>query len=336
MTSPFVSHGDELHLSNRGQLELLRAMVERGVPLRTTARGFSMTPFIRDRDVITIAPLDGREPHVGEVVAFTRFDTGQMVIHRVIAHANGRWLIRGDHSAQADGVVAAEQLLGRVVRVERDGRPVHLGLGEQGVWVAALSRRGGLTTLWSALHLPRRAAASALRCAQGFPQYRSAGGRLAPSVEVATATPAEWKTVQRRLNPLGAEAAPTMDVNVIDWVAKRGGKVIGFVQYVYRPDDDAAWGGHWLFALTVWGVFRGLGVGEALTRQVIDTALSRGGEELLLAVYEDNARAIRLYRKLGFEHVTRPGLELLLAQEKAQAGRRRVIMRKCLGGKQVS
>ena len=291
-----------------------------------------MAPFIRDRDVLTIAPLGGREPDVGEVVAFTLSDTGHLAIHRVVARVNGGWLIRGDNTAQADGVVFGEQLLGRVVRVERNGRGVRVGLGEERVWIAALSRRGNLTALRSVLRLPRRTAACALRCAQGLPQYRSAGRRLARSVEVAKATPAEMVTVQRHLDPLDPDAAPAADANVTDWVAKRDGKVIGFVQYVCRPDADTAWGGHWLFALTVWARFRGFGVGEALTRQVVECARSRGAEELLLAVYEDNTRAIRLYLKLGFEHVTRPGLEPELALEKAQFGRRRVVMRKRLGG----
>ena len=333
MTSPFVSHGDELHLSNSGQLELLRAVVERGVLMRTTARGFSMTPFIHDGDVLTIAPLGGRQPEVGDVVAFTLSDTGRLAIHRVIARPNGGWLLRADNAAQADGVVPGEQLLGRVVRVERNGRRVCLGLGRERALIAALSLRGGMTILRSALCLPRRAAATALRSAQGLPRYRSAGRRLARPVEVSRATPAESASVRRHLNPLGVDATPTADANVTDWVAKRDGKVIGFVQYVCHPDTDAAWGGHWLFALTVWGRSRGLGAGEALTRRVIEHARARGAEELLLAVFEDNDRAIRLYRKLGFEHVTRAGLEPALAEEKAMSGRRRVIMRKRLGEK---
>jgi hypothetical protein len=55
-SSPFVSQGGELRLSNPGQRELLRAVAERGAALCTTVRGFSMSPFICDEDVLTIAP----------------------------------------------------------------------------------------------------------------------------------------------------------------------------------------------------------------------------------------------------------------------------------------
>jgi ribosomal protein S18 acetylase RimI-like enzyme len=86
----------------------------------------------------------------------------------------------------------------------------------------------------------------------------------------------------------------------------------------------------------VWGRFRGLGVGEALTSQVLEYARAGGAHELLLGVYEDNERAVRLYLKMGFEHITRPALEPVLAQETASAGCRRVVMRKRLSAEQAS
>lgn len=50
----------------------------------------------------------------------------------------------------------------------------------------------------------------------------------------------------------------------------------------------------------------------------------------LREVYEDNLRAIDLYRKLGFEMYTNPDLETRLEPERAASGRRRVAMRKRL------
>jgi ribosomal protein S18 acetylase RimI-like enzyme len=330
VTSGFVSRGEELHLSNLGQLELLRGMTERGVPLRTAARGSSMAPFIRDRDVLTIAPLNGVDPRVGDVVAFTLTDAGILSIHRIVARTSRGWLVRGDNAAQADGAVTADQILGRVVRVERNGRDVHLGLGGEAAWLAALSRGGGLTlarTLW---RLPRHVASASLRRAQGWATYRAAGRRLRLPVEIGPANAAELSAVQLRLNPFGSVPAQAPDPDVTDWVARRGGKVIGYVQYVYHPEAHAPWTGHWLFALTVWEGYRGLGVGEALTQQVLDEARGRGASELLLAVYEENKRAIRLYRKLGFEIVTLPALEVELDSEKVHSGRRRIVMCKRL------
>jgi hypothetical protein len=132
--------GGELHLSNLGQAELLRAATERGVPLRTRARGFSMSPFIRDEDVLTIAPMNGRAPRVGEVVAFVHPDSGRLAIHRVIARVAAGWLARGDNCPKPDGVVPPGAILGVLIRVERDGRHARLGLGAEGWLIAWLQR----------------------------------------------------------------------------------------------------------------------------------------------------------------------------------------------------
>ena len=138
--SPFVQRGGELHMSNRGQAELLRAAIEHGVPLRTRARGSSMSPFIRDGDVLTIAPTDGCVPRIGDVVAFVRPDTGRLAVHRVIARVDAGWLVRGDNCPRPDGVVLRGAILGVLIRVERDGRHARLGLGAEARLIAWLQR----------------------------------------------------------------------------------------------------------------------------------------------------------------------------------------------------
>jgi ribosomal protein S18 acetylase RimI-like enzyme len=328
--SAFVGTGGELRLSNLGQLELLRGVTERGVPLRTSVRGFSMSPFIRDRDVLTIAPLDSRDPRPGEVIAFTLPGSGRLAVHRVVARRGAGWLVRGDNCPEADGVITRDEMLGRVVRVERGGREVRLGLGAQGAWIAALNRGEALTRLRAFSRLPRRTAASALNRAQSFAVYRAVAGRLAPRVEIVDANEADLAAVQRHLNPLSMLGRREPDPCVTEWVAKRGAKVVGFVQLVYHPESHAPWLGYWLFSLTVWRQYRGQGIGEALTRRVIAHAQREGATELLLVVYEDNVPAIALYRRLGFVGVTLAALEPSLAPEKRESGRRRIVMRKLL------
>ena len=145
--SAFSAPGGELHLSNQGQLELLRGMRERGAALRTPVRGWSMTPFIRDGDVVTIAPIGAVGPRLGEVLAVELTQGSLLVIHRIVRRAGRGWLLRGDNATAPDGVVPPEQVLGRVVRVQRRGREVRLGLGRERVMIAALSRAGALTRL---------------------------------------------------------------------------------------------------------------------------------------------------------------------------------------------
>jgi len=336
--SGYVSDGGELSLGNPGQLELLRAMAERGVPLRTAVRGFSMAPFIRDGDVVTIEPL-GADPDVGDVVALAFPENGRMALHRVVERRGDLWLVRGDNCLRPDGVFERAAFVGRVARVQRGGRDVHLGLDEHAAWIAALSRRGWLPRLRAARLAPRRAAARVLHTAQGRPVYRRAGRRLAPRALIREATPADMAAVSARFGVLVTRPprdegrrpdAPTSQ-ECTRWVAVVGSGVVGFVELVVRGAGAGPSAGAWLHSLTVWTPYRGLGVGETLTREVLARAAACGAPELLIVVSADNTPALRLYDKLGFAPTTVPALESLLAAEAARTGRCRITLRAAAG-----
>jgi len=138
----FDRHGDELPLSGPALAQLLDAVLQRGAPFRFCAKGWSMSPFIKDGDVITVSPLGERAPAIGDVVAFQHSDRGRLVVHRIVGSRNNTYAIQGDSLPQADDVVQPAEILGRVVRVERNGRPVRLGLGPERVLIALLTRSG--------------------------------------------------------------------------------------------------------------------------------------------------------------------------------------------------
>ncbi|MBN1629043.1 MAG: GNAT family N-acetyltransferase [Thermoleophilia bacterium] len=330
----YVSSGGELPLSNLGQLELLRGMMERGLPLRTRVLGFSMMPSIRDGDFLTIAPIGDLEPRMGEVVAFVPAGTERLILHRVVGRQESGWLVRGDNCSESDGLIAREEILGKVVRVEREGCDVGYGLGRGGPAVAWLSRAGMLRALRGASRLPLRAASCLLRDAQGLGLYRAIGRRIAPCVEIVEASAEDLRALRRDLHFLHIPARQQSDgvslQHTNDWVVKRQGKVVGFAQLLQTDDADSPCKGHWLFSLVVKTRFRGLGMGEALTLRVIEEARSVGAPALLLAAYEDNRAAITLYSKLGFQHSVVDALEPQFEAEKRLHGRRRIVMRKDL------
>ncbi len=138
----------ELSLSGPALLELMRPVLEKGLPFRFCARGWSMSPFIRDGDVIQVQSLGKSLPHMGEVVAFIQPAADRLVIHRVVGQKGGSYLLQGDNSlGTPDGLVPPEAVLGRVIRVERHGHPVYSGLGLERRLIALLSRRGWLSPL---------------------------------------------------------------------------------------------------------------------------------------------------------------------------------------------
>jgi len=134
----------------------MRAVLGRGVPFRFCARGWSMAPFIRDGDVITVSPLQRARPGIGEVVAFIRPGEGNVVVHRVVTRRGADSFIQGDAVPECtDGIIPPQNLLGRVTRIERNGRNVWLGLGPERYAIAWLSRTRWLIPLgtWLASRL---------------------------------------------------------------------------------------------------------------------------------------------------------------------------------------
>lgn len=140
----YTLDGGSLSLPGPALVGLTREVLDRGLPFRFSAPGFSMSPFIRDGDVITLALYQAGSCRAGHVVAFVRPDTGCLVVHRVVAVSETGCRIRGDNSPEEDGEIPHSQILGRVTRVERAGNPVRFGFGPERVVIALFSRRGWL------------------------------------------------------------------------------------------------------------------------------------------------------------------------------------------------
>lgn len=147
--SAYAVGADAISLSGRDLTEFMSAVIERRKPFRFTARGHSMHPFIKDGDVLTVAPLAG-PPRRGDVVALRLASKQSLVVHRVVALGTGGYEIRGDNADELDGIFAPGDVLGVVDRVERGGRPVRLGRGIERHMIAALSERGWLVPLTTA------------------------------------------------------------------------------------------------------------------------------------------------------------------------------------------
>ena len=104
---------------------LTRELLQRGCHVRFRATGTSMHPTIRDGEVVTVAPSSGdafavgdvllcrvgRRPTAHRVVAVQPSDHGRPVLH-----------LHGDNLCSPDRPVRAEDVIGRVLTVNRDGR----------------------------------------------------------------------------------------------------------------------------------------------------------------------------------------------------------------------
>jgi hypothetical protein len=118
----------------------MEAVLKKGRPFRFEARGESMHPAIRHGDVVTVAPLAGRPPAVGDVVAIVHPATGGVRVHRVVSAGGERYVLKGDNALGADPPVGPDAILGRVVGLERGGRARRLGPWPWSAALALLSR----------------------------------------------------------------------------------------------------------------------------------------------------------------------------------------------------
>jgi len=139
--------GGELRLSGDGFRDLVWAILAKGKPVRFQVRGFSMSPFLREGDVVTLRPVGERPLCRGDIAAFFDSSSGKMAVHRIVSadRKSGRFLFKGDNSPAADGFVDASDIYGIIGRVERRGKTVRLGIGPGRGIVAWLSQRIPLT-----------------------------------------------------------------------------------------------------------------------------------------------------------------------------------------------
>ena len=106
--------------------ELLRL----GYGIRFCPAGHSMHPTIKDGEAVMVAPLAASATRRGDILLY-RNERGGLTAHRVVRIERDsagalRLILRGDASADCDAPVTEEQLLGRVVSVERDRRKLIL------------------------------------------------------------------------------------------------------------------------------------------------------------------------------------------------------------------
>jgi Peptidase S24-like len=110
-------------------LDISTELLRRGVSVRFRPKGFSMYPTIRDGEAVTVEPLKAHEARCGDILLYRR-ERG-VIAHRVVRLAGEEdeskvLILRGDSLATCDAPVRAEQVLGRVISVERKGRKINL------------------------------------------------------------------------------------------------------------------------------------------------------------------------------------------------------------------
>ena len=154
-------------------LDLSAVLLRCGHSVRFHAEGQSMQPTIRAGEAITVAPVMPAQIKRGDIVLYR--SARRVTAHRVVRIKRNKrstqssvlspqssFILRGDASNTYDEPVGAEQVLGRVVAVERAGRRIALGRRRATVWgqgrmcasrlkqwMSRLRRPGGFLSTWT-------------------------------------------------------------------------------------------------------------------------------------------------------------------------------------------
>jgi len=108
-----------LNLKKEDFASIAHGVLGRGRALRFKAKGGSMSPYIRNGDVVEVVPVKGKI-NLGDVVLYRSY-YGNPVVHRVIQRRKESIITKGDSLPSSDQPVLSTQVLGRVVSVEKNG-----------------------------------------------------------------------------------------------------------------------------------------------------------------------------------------------------------------------
>jgi hypothetical protein len=132
-------------------LDVSTELLLSGYGIRFRPGGQSMTPTIRDGEAVTVEPVKAADVRRGEIILY-RTERG-LIAHRVVSireagAATGKrtFYLRGDASDGCDAPVSEEQIMGKIVAVERHGRKENLSGSRRSAWFKNLRRLARLKT----------------------------------------------------------------------------------------------------------------------------------------------------------------------------------------------
>ena len=108
---------------------LAETILKQGNCIRFKAKGWSMLPSIRSGDIVAVSPITDEITH-GDIILY-RSKENTPVVHRVIKKSEGGGILtKGDSSLNFDSPITNEQVLGKVIEVERRGINIRHILGK--------------------------------------------------------------------------------------------------------------------------------------------------------------------------------------------------------------
>jgi signal peptidase I len=133
--------------------ELVFGVARQSGEVQIKVSGGSMLPLMWPGDLVTVQPCELSDLKAGEIVLHGKNE--KLTVHRVTRIAADYLITRGDSLPCDDPPVQASEIVGRVVRVLRDGRVIFLEQSVPQRITARLLRNSGVARRVTVAVVPR-------------------------------------------------------------------------------------------------------------------------------------------------------------------------------------
>jgi len=121
-----MTDSQRLEISGHNFQQLITSVVEKDALVTFKVTGKSMFPNIINGDRLTLAPYQGQEPEVGDVVALANLSKNTISVHRIIKKKAELFLIKGDNVFKSDGVFSQKSIIGYICEIKRGKKKINI------------------------------------------------------------------------------------------------------------------------------------------------------------------------------------------------------------------
>ncbi|MBI5873374.1 MAG: GNAT family N-acetyltransferase [Candidatus Omnitrophica bacterium] len=273
----------------------------RAQTLRLQAKGGSMFPSIKSGDHVEASLLNENDAlGKGDIILFEK--DGYLYAHRVIKIKRGFIVAKGDLSFGTDGCIRRENVIAKVVAVERHGRRIDL-YSPFNRFIAHTFAMNYVIFQYAFFVAGKFVGVvfKLLACFQKFMAFRWLLKKiLRPDIVIVRAQEADREALRdlycTTLSDMGQGMVATEKEGI--WlVAKWGEKLVGSIVISRHGNGNKFWLTH---GLIIKPLVRGLGIAQKLLLRAISEARNEGAERIGLFVNKANSAAADLYQKNGF------------------------------------
>lgn len=282
-------------------LSLLGEISDKVEYIRMQVKGGSMYPFIRSGEWVKLEPASNcRNIKKGEMILFSK--EGNIYAHRVVNKREDFVIAKGDLSFGNEGNIPIDDVLAKIVSVQRNGRDILLNSGLNrfiGIFMADFGFI--LQYIFLAIRKIIGLAVVLISFIQGLKVCRRLMKELSKDILVREAESFDKEQLRDLylVNMQDIEVGLVGDKKSGFWlIAQKKEKIAGALAISFHEQNGKLW---LLNGLIVKILYRGLGIGERLVKEVIVKGRAVGIRKIILFVNKKSKAALSLYKKLGFK-----------------------------------